>query len=165
MTEELLASPTTTFVAQSLVALVAVIVGASLAAMLRSDLERRSQKTETALALFNEFHSPDFIRRRHVAFEQLEAARPQGFLGAMRNAKSLEEEALLSSVLHFFEKVAILWARGRVDRKLLAGLLGRYVEGYSALIFAADGEDLRDEEWGDLLRLLKDTFARMERAR
>lgn len=161
--EAFLGSPTATFAAQTAVTLVAVVVGASLGAALRSGMETRSQKTETALALFNEFHSPDFIRRRHAVHDALAAVRPGGFTALIARTQSAEEEALYSSVIHFFEKIAILWRRNRLDKRLLAGLLGRYVQVYVPLLFAEDGTDRDDPEWGDLLTTLDATFTEMKR--
>lgn len=161
--ETLLASPAATFAAQAVVTLIAVVVGAVLGGAMRSGIQTRSQKTNAALSLFNEFHSPDFIARRHAAFDKLEACQPGGFVAAIAAAKDAQEEALLSSVIHFYEKIAILWRANHVDKRLLSALLGRYVQFYEPMLFAEDGSDLDDTDWGDLMRTLKSTFADMTR--
>ncbi len=136
------------------VTLVAVFLGAILAAWARRDVADRNVRTNVAISLFNEFHAPQFIRYRHAAFAVLQAENANGFVAAFASCAQEQEDAI-TTLVHFFEKAALLWDQRKVDRHLVVGFLGSYVESYGEIFFAKDQSDESDAMWGDLARRLK----------
>lgn len=142
----------------ALVTLIAVVVGAVLAAWARRDVANRNLRTNVAIALFNEFHAHSFIRYRHMAHDVLAADGADGFVKALPTCAAENQDAL-TTLVHFFEKTAVLHAQKKVDTQLLLGFLGAYIANYRTLFFAQDGMDEADPVWGDLVLRLKGFMA------
>ncbi len=143
------------------VTLIAVIVGAMLAAWARRDVADRNLKTHVAISLFNEFHAPSFIRYRHTAHRVLTAPDANGFVDAFYSCDEAEQDAL-TTLVHFFEKVAVLWAQDKVDKRLIIGFLGVYIRNYGQMLFDDSGADEADRMWGDLMVSLKFFIKKIE---
>lgn len=144
------------------IAIISVIIGAMLAAWARRDVADRNLRTTVAITLFNEFHAPRFIGYRHTSYEALNAPGADGFVKALAHAGKDQHDAL-TTLVHFFEKVAVLWEQDKVDRKLITGFIGMYIVNYGAMLFADDGSDTADPLWGDVVTRLQGFTATMTR--
>jgi len=123
---------------------------------------RRERRLNLTLALFAEFHSPTFNQIRIRAYEVLQRGRAQTF-DVTYEASSLEERADLSSILHFFEKVALLMKAGAVDPRLMARFLRQYAAWWRPLLCPAGSAAFNHPEWGATLRDVDWLFARLGR--
>lgn len=142
--------------------IVAVFIGATLAFWARRHVATMAAKTAATLKLFDEFHSVEFIAHRRRAYERLQREDADGVVRTLPLCIEIEDDKrrdALLAVAYFFEKLSVLWAQKRVDRRLLASLLGRYVGFYGDVLFARDGGDAADREWGDWATIVKASFA------
>jgi hypothetical protein len=112
---------------------------------------RRERRLNTSLALFAEFHSPGFNAIRIQAYDVLERSRGRSF-DAVYEAASLDERAALSSILHYFEKVALLLKFGAVDRRLITRFLRQYANWWRLLLCPDGSAAFSHPEWGATLR-------------
>ncbi len=145
--------------------ILAVFIGAMLAFWTRRRVATMSVEATTTLKLFDEFHSVDFIAHRRRAYERLQRDDADGVVRTLPLCVEVEDDKrrdALLAVAYFFEKLSVLWAQKRVDRRLLARLLGRYVGFYQDVLFARDGGDADDPEWGDWVAIVKGTFQEIQ---
>ncbi len=148
----------------ALVTVFAVFLGAMLALWVRRTANERAANVALTLRLFEEFHSPQFIAYRRRAHERLSRPDADGFVRTLPLCIDVEDDTRRDALLalaYFFEKMSVLWNQRKLDRNLLCGLLGRYVEEYAGVFFAADGGDAEDPEWGAWKQTLIPVFAQI----
>ncbi len=124
---------------------------------------RRERRLNVTLALFSEFHSPPFNAIRIRAYDLLERAAGGPF-DAIYDAASLEDRHALSSILHYFEKVALLMRAGAVDGRLIKRFLRQYVAWWRPLLCPPESSALTHPEWGETLRDLDWLFSKLNAA-
>lgn len=125
---------------------------------------RRERRLNLTLALFSEFHSPAFNEIRIRAYEVLRRGGNQTF-DVTYEAASLEERADLSSILHFFEKVALLMRAGAVDPRLMARFMRQYAAWWQPLLCPTGTPAFQHLEWGATLRDVDWLFTQLGRRR
>lgn len=150
----------------AIITMTAVFTGAMLALWVRRASAARMADVTTTLRLFEEFHSPEFIKYRRRAYERLQRPDADGFVRTLPLCVEANDDTRRDALLalaYFMEKLCVLWIQKKVDRRLVCGLLGRYTEFYGRALFAADGQDAADEEWGDWVVTLKTVFAEIQK--
>jgi hypothetical protein len=125
---------------------------------------RRERRLNLTLALFSEFHSPQFNQIRIRAYEVLNRSLTEPFY-VTYEAASLAERADLSSILHFFEKVALLMKSGAVEPRLMRRFLRQYAAWWQPLLCPAGSPAFQHPEWGATLRDVDWLFAQLRRRR
>ncbi len=107
-------------VSQLLLALAGALMGAFAGGAVYWTAAGRNQRLKLTLDLYAEFHSPQFNHVRIAAHAAMQGApMPQAYAsGAKREAREA-----ISSVVHFWEKVAQLLPHRRGQRALAAPLL------------------------------------------
>jgi hypothetical protein len=73
----------------------------------------------------------------------------------------LEARQALSSILHYFEKVALLMRAGAVDRRLIQRFLRQYVGWWRPLLCPAGSSAFSHPEWGETLRDVEWLFSKL----
>jgi hypothetical protein len=121
---------------------------------------RRERRLSMTLALYSEFHSPLMNELRVRAYDVLERSSGRPF-NEIYDAASFEERHALSSVLHFFEKVALLMQAGVVNPRLISRLMRQYVVWWQPLFCLEGSSALQDPEWGETLRDVDRLFRKL----
>jgi hypothetical protein len=145
---------------QLLLAFAGALMGALFGGFARWRGIRRERRLRMTLDLYSEFHSPGMNHLRILAHEALEQG---GAMPAAYGAAHGEARDAVSSVVHFWEKTALLAHAGALDMKLLKRFLGQYALWWSPLICEKTGA-LTDPEWGSTLREIDWLFQRLKRA-
>jgi hypothetical protein len=147
--------------AQSFIVVFAgALLGALFGGAARWSAARRERRLRLTLDLFAEFHSPAFNDIRIRAHEALTKAKsmPQAYASAEGEARSA-----IASIVHFWEKVALLSRSGALHERLLRRFFGQYARWWSELL--CDKEPaLADPEWGATLRDIDWLFQRLKRS-
>jgi hypothetical protein len=143
---------------QVLLAFVGAAVGALLGAATRWSAMRGERRVRLTLELFAEFHAPSFNHVRILAHEAL--TRAPGMPEAYEAAEGEAKDAV-SSVVHYWEKVALLMRIRALDERLLTRFLGQYARWWSELLCVDDSLD--DPEWGATLKDISWAFERLKR--
>lgn len=125
---------------------------------------RRERRLNLTLSLFSEFHSPAFNQIRIRAYEVLQRGLTQPF-DVTYEAASLEERADLSSILHFFEKVALLMKSGAVEPRLMRRFLRQYAAWWQPLLCPVGSPAFQHPEWGATLQDVDWLFTQLGRRR
>lgn len=121
---------------------------------------RRERRLNLTLALFSEFHSPAFNTIRIRAYDVLERSGGAAFDVTYEKA-DLDQRQALSSILHYFEKVALLMRSGAVDRRLIKRFLRQYVGWWRPLLCPEGSPAMAHPEWGETLRDVAWLFSKM----
>ena len=146
---------------QLMLAFVGALLGALFGGLARWSASRRERRLRLTLDLYSEFHSPMFNQLRIVAHEALAkgGAVPAAYLAAEG-----EERAALSTIVHFWEKVAQLLKIGALNENLLRRFFGQYARWWSELLCEKQAA-LADPEWGATLRDINWLFERLKRTK
>jgi hypothetical protein len=136
---------------QSLIfGLIGVVVGAVLSTVLAYLSAHKQGRTHLTLALNDEFHS--ILEARVSAYRVLVTdpiTRPV-VLERLEGRTDIDSLSI-STVLHFFDKVAVLHMRGMLDARLLSDLLGRYINLWAGEYLSPRYADFGSEDtWGPL---------------
>jgi len=147
-----------TLASQLLLAFVGAAMGALFGAATRWSAMRGERRVRLTLDLYAEFHAPHFNHVRILAHEALTAApgMPEAYEAADGEAKEA-----VSSIVHYWEKVALLMRIGALDERLLQRFLGQYARWWSELLCVDDSLD--DSEWGATLKDVSWAFERLKR--
>ena len=143
---------------QVITGLLGTVVGVLLASTLSWSRSRNERRLNLTLSLYAEFHAPSFNHIRIQAYEALEKSGkgvPETYLAA-----STDEKVAISSVVHFFEKLALLREAGAVNAPLLKRFFGQYAHFWRPLLCVDRG--LHDPEWSQTLREIERLFARLD---
>ncbi len=145
---------------QLLLAFAGAVMGAALGAATRWGAMRSDRRLRLTLDLYAEFHAPEFNQLRIAAYDALEqsgGAMPEAYARA-----SGDTRAAVSSVVHYWEKVALLSRIGALDERLLRRFLGQYARWWSPLLCERVGA-LDHAEWGGTLSDIHWLFERLKR--
>ncbi len=145
------------FTNQLLFSFLVALMGALVGGAVRWGGVRRERRLRLTLELYSEFHSPAFNHLRILAHGALDkaASMPRGYETASGEARDA-----VASVVHFWEKVALLTRAGAVEMSLARRFFGQYARWWSALLCERAGA-LDDPEWGATLRDIHWLFARL----
>lgn len=144
---------------QLLLAFSGALFGALLGGAVSWSRARGEQRLKLTLDLYAEFHAPQFNHLRIVAHEGMAGAA--GVPSAYARAQGEAKEAI-ASIVHFWEKVALLLRIGALDEPLVRRFLGQYAVWWRDLLCSAP-QALDDAEWGATLREIDWLFARIGR--
>lgn len=147
-----------TLVEQLALGVAGSLFGALLGGALSWGRAMHERRLSLTLALYSEFHAPAFNHIRILAHRALESApdMPAAY------ARSLgEEKDAVSSLVHFWEKVAVLKQSGALERRLLARLFGQYARWWRELL--CRGAGAQDDEWGQTLKDIDRALAQIIR--
>jgi hypothetical protein len=120
------------------------VLGALAGAVVTFRYNQHLAKIRSALELHAEFHTESFLKARIRADELLQEhliQRKRFLLADLHHecetaaTKGAEDWAHLSRVLHFFERLNTMQSAGISDRKILARLLGSYIDYYYSEYF------------------------------
>jgi hypothetical protein len=136
------------------------LLGALFGGFARWTGARNDRRLRLTLDLYTEFHSPLFNHVRILAHEALEHS---GAMPAAYEAAEGERREAIASIVHFWEKVALLLRVGALDERLLRRFFGQYARWWSELLCDREGA-LADAEWGATLRDIQWLFARLKRS-
>ena len=144
---------------QLTLAFAGALMGALFGGLARWTGARRDRRLRLTLELYSEFHAPHFNHVRILAHQALSAgvAMPQAYAGAQGEAREA-----VSSIVHFWEKVAQLLHIGALNERLLRRFFGQYARWWSELL-CDKREALADPEWGATLCDIDWLFARLKR--
>lgn len=146
---------------QLLLAFAGALMGALLGAATRLGTARAELRTRLTLDLYSEFHSPAFNHIRILAYDALEKG---GAMPSAYAASEGESRDAVSSVVHYWEKVALLAKAGALDMRLLRRFLGQYARWWGPLLCEKNAEALAHPEWGQTLRDIDWLFKRLKRS-
>lgn len=142
---------------QLMIVFFGALLGALFGGIARWTGARRDRRLRLTLELYNEFHSPAFNHIRIIAHEALERGGPVPTAYATAQG---EHRDAISSIVHFWEKVAQLLKIGALNETLLRRFFGQYARWWSELLCRAGG--LNDAEWGATLRDVHWLFERLK---
>lgn len=148
-----------TLASQLLLAFAGALMGAVLGGATRWSAMRGERRVRLTLDLYSEFHAPEFNHLRILAYEALERG---GAMPATYATAEGEARDAVSSVVHYWEKVALLSRMGALDDRLLRRFLGQYARWWSPLLCEKSGA-LDHPEWGATLRDIHWLFERLKR--
>jgi len=142
---------------QLLLTFCGALFGALLGGAVSWSRARRERRLKLTLDLYAEFHAPAFNHIRICAHEALIAANdmPAAYAAATGEAKDA-----IASIIHFWEKVALMLRVGALDGVLLRRFLGQYAGWWRATLCERGGLD--DAEWGATLREIDWLFNRLK---
>ncbi|MBL8548849.1 MAG: hypothetical protein JNJ73_02610 [Hyphomonadaceae bacterium] len=143
---------------QLLLAFAGALMGALFGGFARWGGSHADRRLRLTLDLYSEFHSPKFNHIRILAHEALERA---GKMPRAYEASAGEPREAIASVVHFWEKTALLASEGALDMRLLKRFLGQYAKWWRPLL--CEGEAKSDPEWGRTLTDISWLFDRIER--
>lgn len=146
---------------QLMLAFVGALLGALFGGLARWTASRRERRLRLTLDLYSEFHSPEFNRLRIVAHEALAAG---GAVPAAYASAEGDHRAALSTIVHFWEKVAQLLKIGALNETLLRRFFGQYARWWSELLCEKQTA-LADPEWGATLQDINWLFERLKRTK
>jgi hypothetical protein len=122
---------------------------------------RRERRITLTLSLFGEFHSPAFNDLRIRAHEALSrSGKPLPL--AYAEAHPTDKQAIYS-IMHYFERVALLRRTGVLDDRLLKRFMHQYAKFWRPLLCGPEDLRIEDPEWGETLREIDRLFARIGR--
>jgi|CXWL01.1.fsa_nt_gi hypothetical protein len=143
---------------QLLLALAGALMGAFAGGAVYWTAAGRNQRLRTTLDLYAEFHSPQF---NHVRIAAHAAMQGKSMPAAYAAAEAEAREAI-SSVVHFWEKVAQLLHIRAVNERLLRRFFAQYARWWGELL-CDRREALADPEWGATLADIEWLFQRLKR--
>jgi hypothetical protein len=143
---------------QLVLAFAGALMGALFGGFARWGGSRADRRLRLTLDIYSEFHSPAFNHLRILAHEALTRA---GKMPKAYEASAGEARDAIASVVHFWEKTAVLARVGALDDVLLKRFLGQYARWWRPLL--CDGEGKSDPEWGRTLTDISWLFERIER--
>ena len=146
---------------QLLLAFASAVMGAALAGAVRWSSMRRDRRLRMTVDLYSEFHSPAFNHIRIVAHEALERGGP---VPAAYEAAQGEAREAISSIVHFWEKVALLTRAHALESKLLRRFFGQYARWWSPLL-CEPANARNDAEWGATLTDIQWLFEKLKRTK
>jgi hypothetical protein len=148
--------------AQILLAFFSALFGAGLGGAVRWSGSRRERLLKLTIDLYAEWHTPAFTHVRITAHEALSRAKnlPDAYVTLQG-----EEREAVASVVHFWERVAVLLKSGAVEEALLRRFFGQYARWWNELLCERDPATLDDPEWGQTLRDVRWLFNRLIKSR
>ncbi|MDX2234120.1 MAG: hypothetical protein NW200_06450 [Hyphomonadaceae bacterium] len=143
---------------QLVLAFSGALFGALLGGAVSWTRARRERRLKLTLDLYAEFGAPEFNRIRLIAHDALTGAPdlPTAYAQASGEAR----EAIYS-IVHFWEKAALLTRADAVDGSLMARFFGQYARWWRDLLCRAPAED--DPEWGQTVQDMDWLFRRLTR--
>jgi hypothetical protein len=147
-----------TIAPQLLLAFSGALFGALLGGAVSWSRARRERRLKLTLDLYAEFHTPVMNHVRIAAHEALagRAGVPSAYASAQGEAKDS-----IASIVHFWEKVALLLRIQALDERLVRRFLGQYAVWWRDTL--CNARALEDAEWGATLREIDWLFARITR--
>jgi hypothetical protein len=141
------------------VGLAAAFLGASLTARFNIQQQQKQTRIQVALDLYAEFQSESMLESRIVACNMFEANLnnlPLGFKN-LRERIGSDEWFHVSKVIHFFERYAVYYNEGFLDKDLSKSTLNRYfICWYSKhLKQLAESKEKDSDEWGAWAKPIK----------
>ncbi len=146
---------------QLLLTFCGALFGALLGGAVSWSRAARERRLKLTLDLYAEFHAPTFNHLRIRAHEAL--LRGANMPSAYAMAEGEDKDAI-ASLIHFWEKVALLLRAGALDRPLLSRFLGQYAHWWREDLCTRPG-DLDDPEWGYTLTEINRLFSRIDTLR
>jgi len=146
------------FPSQILTGFLGTALGVLLAGALSWTRSRNERRLNLTLSLYAEFHAPAFNHIRIQAYEALE--RNGGGVPATYLAATTDDRVAISSVVHFFEKLALLNEAGATNALLLKRFFGQYAHFWRPLVCGGHGMD--DPEWSQTLSAIQRLFAKLD---
>jgi hypothetical protein len=143
---------------QLMLAFAGALMGALFGGFARWGAVRRERRLRLTLDLYSEFHSPAFNHLRILAHEALERA---GRMPRAYATSAGEAREAIATVVHFWEKVALLAREHALDDRLLRRFLGQYARWWRPLL--CEAEAVGDPEWGRTLSDISWLFERIGR--
>lgn len=144
---------------QLLLALVGALMGATFGGFARWTATRNDRRLRLTLELYNEFQHPLFYHVREVAHAALEQNGP---MPAAYEAAQGEAREAIASIIHFWEKAALLLRTRALDERLMRRFFAQYARWWDELLCEREGA-LADAEWGATLRDIDWLFTRLKR--
>lgn len=144
-----------------LLAFGSAVLGALLGAATRWSAARRERRLRMTLELYAEFHSPAFNHIRILAHAALSSGEG---VPVVYNAAQGETREAISSVVHYWEKVAILAQMNAVQSGFIKRALGQYARWWSPLL-CEPAAAREDAEWGASLRDIHALFEKLKRTK
>ena len=110
------------------VGLAAAFLGASLTAQFNTQQQQKQTRIQVALSLYAEFQSESMLESRIVACNVFEANVDNLSLGFknLRERIGSDEWFHMSKVIHFFERYAVYYNKGFLDKDLSESTLEEY---------------------------------------
>jgi hypothetical protein len=143
---------------QLVLAFSGALFGALLGGAVSWTRARRERRLKLTLDLYAEFGAPEFNHIRLLAHDALSAA--PDLPGAYAQATGEAREAIYS-IVHFWEKGALLMRADAVDGALMARFFGQYARWWRELL--CRGEAAQDPEWGQTVQDIDWLFRRLTR--
>lgn len=143
---------------QLVLAFSGALFGALLGGAVSWTRARRERRLNLTLALYAEFGAPEFNRIRIVAHDALTGA---GDLPAAYAQATGEAREAIYSIVHFWEKAALLMRADAVDGALMARFFGQYARWWQDLL--CRGAAAQDPEWGQTVQDMDWLFRRLTR--
>jgi hypothetical protein len=147
---------------QILLTFLGALFGAVLGGAVRWSGMHRERQLKLTIDLYSEFHAPPFMRIREHAHDVIEAA--PSIAAAYENSAGEARESV-ASIVHFWERVALLMRAGAVDESLLRRFFGQYARWWNEILCERSPSCLDDPEWGQSLREISWLFARLSKSR
>ncbi|MBI1251870.1 MAG: hypothetical protein GC189_10390 [Alphaproteobacteria bacterium] len=136
------------------------LAGALFGGVIRWSGTRRERRLRLTMDFYSEFHSPAFNHIRILAHDALQNAPS---MPAAYAASSGETRDAIASIVHFWERVAVLMQEGALNPRLTRRFFAQYARWWSETLCDKGGLD--DPEWGRTLSDIHGLFRKLAHAR